>query len=276
MESRLSEAKDDNDYLPVLIIGQVGSGKSTLINYLFGKKMGRAKGVGLFKIDVVEGDAKPAICHKTLSSGTKELGEFKDEIKKIFYYDTPPLNDFYDRHPHKAAANISQISQLIDQIKEKKGVIIVVVSVNELDEPYYGLIPLLDTLSEKTQTADCHILFAATKTEQYRDNLTNSDMKNRAQELLKYYENPSTISKKMNDINNWITVNMLTPESCQAILQWIEKVALQKTSTLTKNQPVASKNPQTPKVFKPAPLVIASAEVTQKQTTERSSPTNGC
>jgi predicted GTPase len=164
MKSRPAESKMDNDFLPVLVIGLTGAGKSTLINYLLGKKLVRAKEVGLFKMDVAGGNAKPAICHKILSSGTKELGEFKDEIKRITYYDTPPLNGFYDKHSHKAVTNISQVSQLIDQIKEKKGVVIVVISVSELDKPHYGLIPLLDTLSEKTKTADCHILFAATKT----------------------------------------------------------------------------------------------------------------
>lgn len=285
MESRQPEAKD-NDYLPVLVIGQIGSGKSTLINYLLGKKISRVKRHGRFRMDVAEGDARPVIYHTSLFSGTTVLGEFKDDVKKISYYDTPPLklpkdddNDSSDAP--KADHVMSQISNLIDQVKEKKGVVIVVVAADILYSVSGQFIPTLQQLCEKTKIVGCPILFAATKIEGNNDDLTNVDAKDIAIDLLKFYRNSLAIVKNMQDADNWIAVNMLAPESCQAMYQWIEKVAPRKISTLTENQQAASesaKNPHTPKIFKPVPLVIASVEVSpyiQKQIAERSSPTNG-
>lgn len=236
MESRSTETKTDNDFLPVLVLGRPGSGKSTLINYLLGKKMHSIKNSGTLQMVVADGDSRPFICHTLLNLGTTQLEEYKDTTKKISYYDTPAITITTDvlHNENNAIANIKQISQLINQIKIQQGVIIVAFSVDNLEGPApHEFAPMLDLLCENTKITDCHILFTVTKIDKCKDDLTSSDMNERAKELLQHYQKPPAIAKKMKDVNNWIAVNMLTPKSYQLIHLWIEKITRNKKSSLT-------------------------------------------
>src|SRR5437879_1838229 len=80
MDTRL-ESKADNNYLPVLIIGQAGHGKSTMINYLLRRTMTSIKLHGVNRVDVTDGPSAPTISHKMWYIGTNKRFGDKNEYQ---------------------------------------------------------------------------------------------------------------------------------------------------------------------------------------------------
>src|SRR5438445_9236303 len=129
MDTRL-ESKADNNYLPVLIIGQAGHGKSTMINYLLRRTMTSIKLHGVNRVDVTDGPSAPTISHKMWDIGTKRIDKFDNEIEKISYYDTPPFT--HDELEDRASIE-EELIEKAKLVKEKNGVIIFVYDARGLD-----------------------------------------------------------------------------------------------------------------------------------------------
>jgi energy-coupling factor transporter ATP-binding protein EcfA2 len=107
----------------ILVIGNTGSGKSTLVNYLAGAKLiAEKKGFGKLLITVPEPvSSEMRVSHK-LKSETAIPNSWKDNTTGVVYWDCPGFDD--NRGPVQDIANAFYIKRLFELSKQVKIIIV--------------------------------------------------------------------------------------------------------------------------------------------------------
>jgi len=146
-ESVISSALPWNVDQNVLFIGNTGSGKSTLVNYLTGARLKAIESDnpdGDFNIDLVDADTtRPKIGHQ-LSSQTTVPNRLVDFAQRTVYWDCP---GFLDTKGHyQDIANCYYIKRLFDTLENIK--IVVVVPLSECSGKATNFTKILDRLAD--------------------------------------------------------------------------------------------------------------------------------
>lgn len=211
MDSRL-----DTGFFPILVTGVIGAGKSTLINYLLSKTMVVRMKDDRWVIDVADGKSEPVISHSLFhAQGDSVSGQFKDDVKKNLYYETPGI---YDLDNHEGIS-YKALKITAAQVTKRNGAIIFVLT--DVCFNMHALFGSLNILKE--EIASCPTLFVTLRTKRN----TPSQLVNDAKIILDRYKELAPISEKMLDPNNWVCVGLMSAMSRNVIHKWIEKLTPQ-------------------------------------------------
>ena len=129
----------------VIVIGETGSGKSTLINYLAGAKLTSVKQIKppriVIKADQQVGDIQIV---SGAVSGTAVPDKFFDEKTGITYFDCPGFGD--TRGPEQDIANGFYIKKVFDVAEKIK--VVIVIDANSLNSRAHLIQNISDQLHQ--------------------------------------------------------------------------------------------------------------------------------
>lgn len=182
----------------ILVMGNTGSGKSTVVNYLLGNEMIKSfstLGETVFTTKL-DNSSFPKIGHN--ESETLYSMLYKDEATKLVYCDCP---GFYDQRGDEEQICTEISMQLILKYAQSIKAVLIVIDYNELYVTRgNGFISLNKTLSKLFKTLDSvfnSILFIFTKVDQ-KNHITTCEMI--AQHVYEKHEQLSRYSRKFESL----------------------------------------------------------------------------